>query len=114
MKSITCSSIHLQKTIFDFCKDAEMIEDLVVSREDFFRDLKEYPLYNAHILIEYAEITNNKKLLRAVLKSSIRKNLQKKITSKIFIISGYPVILLLLLFGKTQKGVDSFVGSLVK
>lgn len=31
-----------EKTIFDFCKDAEMIEDLVVSREDFFRDLKEY------------------------------------------------------------------------
>ena len=45
-----------------------MIEDLVVSREDFFRNLKNYPLYNAHILIEYAEITNNKKLLQAVLK----------------------------------------------
>lgn len=57
-----------EKTIFDFCNDAEMIEDLVVSREDFFRNLKNYPLYNAHILIEYAEITNNKKLLRAVLK----------------------------------------------
>ena len=57
-----------EKTIFDFCKDAEMIEDLVVSREDFFRNLKNYPLYNAHILIEYAEITNNKKLLQAVLK----------------------------------------------
>ena len=57
-----------EKTIFDFCKDEKMIKDLVVSREDFFRDLKEYPLLNAHILIEYAEITNNKKLLRAVLK----------------------------------------------
>ena len=57
-----------EKTIFDFCNDAEMIEDLVVSREDFFRNLKNYPLYNAHILIEYAEITNNKKLLQAVLK----------------------------------------------
>ena len=57
-----------EKTIFDFCKDEKMIKDLVVSREDFFRNLKEYPLYNAHILIEYAEITNNKKLLRAVLK----------------------------------------------
>lgn len=57
-----------EKTIFDFCNDAEMIDDLVVSREDFFRDLKNYPLYNAHILIEYAEITNNKKLLQAVLK----------------------------------------------
>ena len=45
-----------------------MIKDLVVSREDFFRDLKEYPLLNAHVLIEYAEITKNKKLLQAVLK----------------------------------------------
>ena len=57
-----------EKTILDFCKDEKMIKDLVVSREDFFRDLKEYPLYNAHVLIEYAEITENKKLLRAVLK----------------------------------------------
>ena len=57
-----------EKTILDFCKDEKMIKDLVVSREDFFRDLKEYPLYNAHVLIEYAEITKNKKLLRAVLK----------------------------------------------
>ena len=57
-----------EKTIFDFCKDEKMIKDLVVSREDFFRNLKNYPLYNAHILIEYAEITNNKKLLQAVLK----------------------------------------------
>ena len=56
-----------EKTIFDFCKDEKMIKDLVVSREDFFRDLKEYPLLNAHVLIEYAEITKNKKLLRAVL-----------------------------------------------
>ena len=57
-----------EKTIFDFCKDEKMIKDLVVSREDFFRDLKEYPLLNAHVLIEYAEITKNKKLLQAVLK----------------------------------------------
>ena len=57
-----------EKTIFEFCKDEKMIKDLVVSREDFFRDLKEYPLLNAHVLIEYAEITKNKKLLRAVLK----------------------------------------------
>lgn len=57
-----------EKTIFDFCKNEKMIKDLVVSREDFFRDLKEYPLLNAHVLIEYAEITKNKKLLQAVLK----------------------------------------------
>ena len=56
------------KTIFDFCKDEQMIADLVVSKEDFFRDLKEYPLLNAHVLIEYAELTNNKSLLQEVEK----------------------------------------------
>lgn len=55
-----------KKTIFDFCTDEKMISDLVVSRKDFFRDLKEYPLLNAHVLIEFAEITNNKDLLNAV------------------------------------------------
>lgn len=56
------------KTVFDFCKDEQMIADLVVSKEDFFRDLKEYPLLNAHVLIEYAELTNNKSLLQEVEK----------------------------------------------
>lgn len=54
------------KTIYDFCNDESIINDLVVSREDFFRDLKEYPLLNAHVLIEYAEMTNNDELLKAV------------------------------------------------
>lgn len=54
------------KTIFDFCNDEQMITDLVVSKEDFLRDVKEYPLLNAHVLIEYAELTNNKDLLQAV------------------------------------------------
>ncbi len=57
-----------EKTIFDFCNDEQIIADLVVSKEDFFRDLKEYPLYNAHVLIEFAELTNNKDLLQAVEK----------------------------------------------
>lgn len=61
------TNLH-QKTIFDFCNDEKMIYDLIVSKEDFFRDLKEYPLYNAHVLMEYAELTNNKDLLRAVEK----------------------------------------------
>ena len=56
------------KTIFDFCNDEQMIVDLVVSKEDFFLTWKEYPLYNAHVLIEYAELTNNKDLLQAVKK----------------------------------------------
>ncbi len=63
------------KTIFDFCKDESIIADLVVSKEDFFRDLKEYPLLNAHVLIEYAELTNNKELLREV-KRQYKKELQ--------------------------------------
>lgn len=63
------------KTIFDFCNDENIINDLIVSKEDFFRDLKEYPLYNAHILIEYAEMTNNDELLRAV-KSQYKTELE--------------------------------------
>ncbi|UWH95578.1 MAG: hypothetical protein [Bacteriophage sp.] len=63
------------KTIFDFCKDESIINDLVVSKEDFFRDLEEYPLLNAHVLIEYAEITNNNELLEAV-KKQYQKELQ--------------------------------------
>jgi hypothetical protein len=54
------------KTIFDFCNDENVIADLVVSKEDFFRDLKDYPLLNAHVLIEYGEKTGNKKLIAAV------------------------------------------------
>ena len=58
-----------EKTIFDFCKDEKMIKDLIIiSKEEYLEQVKEYPLYDAHTLIEYAEITKNKKLLRAVLK----------------------------------------------
>ena len=63
------------KTIFDLCNDESIINDLVVSKEDFFRDLEEYPLLNAHVLIEYAEITNNDKLLKAV-KSQYKAELE--------------------------------------
>ena len=57
------------KTIFDLCNDESIINDLVVSKEDFFRDLEEYPL------LEYAEITNNDKLLKAV-KSQYKAELE--------------------------------------
>lgn len=70
------SDLH-RKTIFDFCKDKKLISDLVVSRKDFFRDLKEYPLLNAHVLIEFAEITNNKDLLNAV-KTQYKKELEEE------------------------------------
>ena len=56
-----------EKTIYDFCDDENVINDLVVSKEDFFRDLEEYPLLNAHVLTEYAEMTGNDDLLRAVM-----------------------------------------------
>ena len=57
-----------EKTIFDFCKDEKMLKDLIIiSKEEYLEQVKEYPLYDAHTLIEYAEITKNKKLLRAVL-----------------------------------------------
>ena len=55
------------KTIFDFCNVEQRIVDLVVSKEDFLRDVKDYPLLNAHVLIEYAEMTNDDALLREVL-----------------------------------------------
>lgn len=57
-----------EKTIFDFCKNEKMISDIIIPKDTYLRELKSYSLLNAHTLIEYAEITNNKKLLRAVLK----------------------------------------------
>lgn len=56
-----------QKTIFDFCKDENVINDIIiVPKDDYLKELKSYPLLNAHTLIEYAEKTNNKDLLNAV------------------------------------------------
>lgn len=63
-----------EKTIFDFTDDPQIIADLVVSKEDFMRDVEEYPLYNAHTLIDYAELINDAKLLSAV-KTQYKKEL---------------------------------------
>ena len=50
------------KTIFDFCKDARMIYNIIIiSKDTYLNELKSYPS-----LIEYAEKTNNKDLLDAV------------------------------------------------
>ena len=58
-----------EKTIFDFCKDEKMISDIIIMpKEDYLNEFKYNSLLNAHTLIEYAEITKNKKLLQAVLK----------------------------------------------
>lgn len=55
------------KTIYDLCDDEEMLKEaVIVSKDVFFQHLKEYPLLNAHVLIEYAEMTNNKELMEAV------------------------------------------------
>lgn len=55
------------KTIFDFCKDENVINDIIiVPKDDYLKELKSYSLLNAHTLIEYAEKTNNKDLLDAV------------------------------------------------
>lgn len=55
------------KTIFDFCKDARMIYNIIIiSKDAYLNELKSYPLLNAHTLIEYAEKINNKDLLDAV------------------------------------------------
>ena len=55
------------KTIFDFCDDEEMLADLIIiSKEEYLKQIKEYPLYDAHTLIEFANLTNNNKLLQAV------------------------------------------------
>ena len=64
------------KTIFDFCDDEEMLADLIIiSKEEYLKQIKEYPLYDARTLIEYAELTNNNKLLQAV-KSQYKEELE--------------------------------------
>ena len=64
------------KTIFDFCDDEEMLDDqIIISKEEYLKQIKEYPLYDARTLIEFAELTNNKKLLQAV-KSQYKEELE--------------------------------------
>ena len=64
------------KTIFDFCDDEEMLADLIIiSKEEYLKQIKEYPLYEARTLIEFAELTNNNKLLQAV-KSQYKEELE--------------------------------------
>lgn len=66
------------KTIFDFCKDARMIYNIIIiSKDAYLQELKPYPLLNAHTLIEYAEKTGNNALSDAVNKQ-YRKELEKE------------------------------------
>lgn len=65
-----------EKTIFDFCNDEKMLEEIVlVEKGRYFECIKEYPLLNAYDLIEYAELTDNKELLEAV-KEQYKKELE--------------------------------------
>ena len=67
MKKNTDYSNLKSKTIFDFCDDEQMISEIVpVDKSRYFECIKEYPLLNAHDLIEYAELTNNNELLAEV------------------------------------------------
>ena len=64
------------KTIFDFCDDEEMLADLIIiSKEEYLKQIKEYPLYDARTLIEFAELTNNniRKNLKALRKCRMQK-----------------------------------------
>ena len=54
MKKNTDYSNLKSKTIFDFCDDEQMISEIVpVDKSRYFECIKEYPLLNAHDLIEY-------------------------------------------------------------
>ena len=56
-----------RKTIYDFCNDEQVINKLVImSKEDLYRELNANPVLNALILIEFAEMTDNKELMQAV------------------------------------------------
>lgn len=67
MKKNTDYSNLKSKTIFDFCDDEQMLDDLaILSKESYLEIVKENPLYDAHTLIEYAELTNNNELLAEV------------------------------------------------
>lgn len=56
-----------RKTIYDFCNDEQVINKLVImSKEDLYRELNANPVLNALILIEFAEMTDNKELMQAI------------------------------------------------
>ena len=58
------------KTIYDFCDDSVILDELVVfsKKEDFFAAIEKKPIINAFILSEYAELTGNETLLKEVNK----------------------------------------------
>lgn len=63
------SNLH-DKTIFDFCSDKKTLEELTaiefISKEECIRRYKEFPYANGFALLDYAEMTSNKSLEKAV------------------------------------------------
>lgn len=57
-----------QKTIYDFTKDAKVIEELTagMTKPEYLETLKENPVNNGLDLAELAEMTGNKELAAAV------------------------------------------------
>lgn len=57
-----------QKTIYDFTKDAKVIEELTagMTKPEYLETLKENPVNNGLDLAELAEMTGNKELSAAV------------------------------------------------
>ena len=77
MKKNTDYSNLKSKTIFDFCDDEQMLDDIVVfDKERYLKSLKEYPVGNAIDLIVYAERTHNDDLMKAV-KTQYKDELRK-------------------------------------
>ena len=67
MKKNTDYSNLKSKTIFDFCDDEQVLDDIVVfDKERYLKSRKEYPVGNAIDLIVYAERTHNDDLMKAV------------------------------------------------
>lgn len=67
MKKNTDYSNLKSKTIFDFCDDEQVLDEIVVfDKERYLKSLKEYPVGNAIDLIVYAERTHNDDLMKAV------------------------------------------------
>lgn len=66
MAKLDYNDLH-HKTIFDFCKSQKTIDDIiVVGRDTYMAELKRRPVLNALHLIEYAQLSSNGALEKAV------------------------------------------------
>lgn len=57
------------KTIFDFCTDPAILEDIaIVDKDQYLQHIVENPVENAFDLLEYADRMNDPELRELVLK----------------------------------------------